>query len=80
MRSVDMQEASSTLARLVEVVESGLEPEVVIEREGRPAARLVPMRQRPDTSRRIGAARGLFVVPDSIDIDNERIARQFEGD
>ncbi|MDP4299843.1 type II toxin-antitoxin system Phd/YefM family antitoxin [Leptothrix discophora] len=80
MRTVDVNEATSTLARLVEVIESGLELEVVIEREGRPAARLVPIRSVPDPSRRIGAARGQFEVPDDIDIDAERIARQFEED
>jgi len=80
MRTVDVNEATSTLARLVEVIESGLEPEVVIEREGRPAARLVPVRAAQDTSRRIGAARGRFVVPDDIDVDAAQIARQFEAD
>lgn len=56
MTTVNMLEAKSNLSRLVEAVESGAEREIIIARNGKPAARLVPVRVRP-TGPRIGAAK-----------------------
>ena len=78
MQSVNMLQAKSSLSRLVEAIESGQEREIVIARNGRPAARLVPVRSaRP--SRRIGVAKGKFQVPDDIDADNAEVARLLFG-
>ena len=78
MSQVNMFEAKTTLSRLVDLVESGQEKEIVIARNGRPAARLVPVRSaRP--SRRIGVAKGKFQVPDDIDADNAEVARLLFG-
>ena len=41
MRKVNMLEAKNSLSRLVEAVESGAETEIIIARNGKPAARLV---------------------------------------
>ena len=61
MHAVNMLEAKSNLSRLVDAVESGAEAEVIIARNGRPAARLVPI--RPATSgERIGVAQGKFAL------------------
>ena len=57
MTTVNMLDAKSNLSRLVDAVESGAEKEIVIARNGRPAARLVPIRQLPK-GRRIGVAKG----------------------
>jgi prevent-host-death family protein len=76
MTTVNMLEAKSNLSRLVDAIESGREKEIVIARNGRPAARLVPLAGM-SPGRRIGVARGAFVVPDTIDEDNERIAALF---
>lgn len=78
MEIVNMFEAKSTLSKLVEAVESGREREIVIARNGRPAARLVPM-EASVRGPRLGAARGLFEVPESIDGHNEEVARLFNG-
>jgi len=43
MTTVNMLEAKTTLSRLVEAVESGVESEIIIARNGKPAAKLVPM-------------------------------------
>lgn len=75
---VNMLEAKSNLSRLVEAVETGRETEIVIARNGRPAARLVPL-AAPASGRRIGVAKGEFVVPDSIDGDAEAVAALFAG-
>jgi prevent-host-death family protein len=76
MNAVNMLEAKTSLSRLVEAVESGAEPEIVIARQGKPAARLVPLAD-PRSSVRLGVAKGLFEVPDDIDAHNAEVARQF---
>ncbi len=73
-----MLEAKSNLSRLVEAVESGAETEIVIARNGRPAARLLAIAQ-PSAGHRLGVAKGLFKVPESIDGDNDRVAELFLG-
>jgi antitoxin (DNA-binding transcriptional repressor) of toxin-antitoxin stability system len=78
MQAVNMLQAKSSLSRLVEAIEQGREREIVIARNGRPAARLVPLDAAP-TARRIGVARGRFEVPDSIDAHNGEVARLFMG-
>jgi prevent-host-death family protein len=78
MPVVNMLEAKSNLSRLVEAVESGAESEIIIARNGKPAAKLVPLTARP-TGPRIGIAKGRFTVPDDIDTDNEAIEKLFGG-
>lgn len=78
MHAVNMLQAKSSLSRLVEAIEQGEEREIVIARNGRPAARLVPMDTAP-TGQRIGVAKGKFEVPDTIDSHNEEVADLFRG-
>jgi antitoxin (DNA-binding transcriptional repressor) of toxin-antitoxin stability system len=78
MQTVNMLQAKSSLSRLVESIEQGQEREIIIARNGHPAARLVPLDAVP-AGRRIGVAKGLFEVPDSIDLNNEEVARLFHG-
>jgi prevent-host-death family protein len=73
-----MLQAKSSLSRLVDAIEQGQEREIVIARNGRPAAKLVPVDESP-TGKRIGVAKGRFEVPDSIDANNEEVARLFMG-
>jgi prevent-host-death family protein len=75
---VNMLEAKTNLSRLVEAVESGAETEIVIARNGRPAARLVAVR-RPNTGRRLGVAKGAFTLPDTIDAHNATVEALFTG-
>jgi prevent-host-death family protein len=63
MSVVNMLEAKSNLSRLVEAVESGAESEIIIARNGRPAARLVPIESAPK-GQRIGLAKGRFIAPE----------------
>jgi prevent-host-death family protein len=46
MRTVNVLEAKTTLSRLIEAVETGAEDEIIIARNGKPAARLVPLAKR----------------------------------
>lgn len=78
MQSVNMLQAKSSLSRLVEAIELGQEREIVIARNGRPAAKLVPIDTLPE-GQRIGVAKGRFEVPDDIDASNEDVARLFMG-
>lgn len=78
MKSINMLEAKSSLSRLVEAVELGEEAEIIIARNGRPAAKLVPIERAP-AGKRIGVAKGLFEVPDDIDAHNAEVARLFLG-
>jgi prevent-host-death family protein len=75
---VNMLEAKSSLSRLVESVESGTQDEIIIARNGRPAARLVAIKSTPP-GKRIGVAKGKFVVPETIDADDAAIAALFNG-
>ncbi len=78
MHTVNMFEAKTQLSKLVESIESGREEEIVIARNGRPAAKLTRVQKR-SLERRLGVAKGQFDVPDSIDADNELIERLFSG-
>lgn len=74
--TINMPEAESNLSRLVDAVGSGAELEIVIARNGRPAARLVRVYSQ-NTGHRIGVAKGQFIVPESIDADAAEIAAIF---
>jgi prevent-host-death family protein len=79
MSTYNMLDAKTQLSRLVEAVESGRETEIVIARNGKPAARLVPLADNP-RPRRLGIAKGLFESPDDIDGANEYILKMFNGE
>lgn len=78
MHAVNMLQAKSSLSRLVEAIEQGNEREIVIARNGRPAAKLVPM-ETSAPGQRIGVAKGAFDVPDNIDSSNNEVAQLFLG-
>lgn len=78
MPSVNMLQAKSTLSRLAEAIEQGREREIVIARNGRPAAKLVALDAVP-AGPRIGVAKGKFDVPDDIDAHNAEVAQRFLG-
>jgi antitoxin (DNA-binding transcriptional repressor) of toxin-antitoxin stability system len=79
MQTINMLEAKSSLSRLVDAIEQGNEREIIIARNGKPAAKLVPLGNLPG-GQRIGVAKGKFSVPDDIDIDNDKIATMFNGE
>lgn len=57
MTKVNMLEAKTNLSKLVEAVESGRETEIILARNGKPVARIVPI-ERPGI--RIGLAEGKY--------------------
>ncbi len=75
MPTINMLEAKSNLSELVRAVESGEQEEIIIARNGVPAARLVPMKRKSRV--RLGVAEGKYVIPEDIDADNDLIAEMF---
>jgi prevent-host-death family protein len=74
MNRVNMLEAKTHLSRLVDAVESGAEKEIIIARNGKPAAKLVPIDAKP-VGQRLGLLEGQFPVvsQEEFDADNETI-------
>jgi prevent-host-death family protein len=61
---VNVHQAKTHLSRLLEQAMAG--EEVIIMRAGRPLVRLTPVQSAP-CARKIGTAKGDFVVPDDFD-------------
>lgn len=78
MTTVNIFEAKSQLSKLVHEVESGAQDEIIIARNGRPAARLVPLERKPGGIR-IGIAKGAFAAPDESEELDRMIAEMFYG-
>lgn len=74
MAMVNILEAKTHLSRLVEDIASGAESSIVIARNGKPIAELVPLRKSPI---RIGLLKGQFTIGDDFDADNDEIAEMF---
>ncbi|MDO9071927.1 MAG: type II toxin-antitoxin system Phd/YefM family antitoxin [Rubrivivax sp.] len=78
--TINMLDAKSSLSKLVHALETGQASEFIIARNGRPAARLVPLLPaHDDRQRRIGAARGRFAAPADTDALNADVRRLLEG-
>jgi len=77
MQVVNMLQAKSSLSQLVHAIEQGQEREIIIARNGRSAAKLVPISS--GVGQRIGVAKGKFEVPECIDDHNDDIASLFMG-
>lgn len=60
MSTVNMLEAKTRLSKLVEAVESGAEAEIIIARNGKPAAKLVPLDAAPKKKRQLGLLAGKY--------------------
>ena len=74
-RAVNIHEAKTHLSRLVERVERG--EEIAIARAGRPVARLVPFRARPEP-RAPGLWRGRVRLAEDFDAPDEELIAAFE--
>lgn len=79
MSTVNMLEAKTHLSKLVEAVESGREKEIILARNGKAVARIVPLEQ--PKRRQLGMYEGRYpgLSLDHFDDDNEEIAKSFWG-
>ncbi len=78
MLQVNVLEAKTELSRLIKLIESGKEDQIIISRYGKPVVKLSVYPDTPVTNR-IGIAKGKFEVPDDLDRDNEEIEALFGG-
>jgi len=79
MPIVNMPEAKLNLSRLVTRVESGAGEEIIIARNGKPAARLAPIAAPAKSGKRLGLLAGQYptVSQEDFDADNALIADLF---
>ncbi len=77
MTTVNVLNAKTHLSRLIGDVESGREAEIIIARNGKPAAKLVPVTERRGV--RLGLAKGQFEAPEPDPAFDEEIAKLFYG-
>ncbi|MFI0845653.1 type II toxin-antitoxin system Phd/YefM family antitoxin [Mesorhizobium sp. IMUNJ 23232] len=81
MPVVNMHEAKSSLSRLVEAVASGEEDEIVIARNGKPAAKLLPIEGSRKGGVRLGLAAGKYrsISLEEFNSTDDTIAAMFDG-
>lgn len=78
MLQVNVLEAKTELSRLIKLIESGKEDQIVIARYGKPVVKMSVYNDVP-VSNRVGIAKGKFDVPDDLDRDNGEIEALFGG-
>ena len=76
MQQVNIFQAKQTFSALIEAVESGQEDEIIIARNNKPVARVIPYQSHKPVI--LGIAKGKFEIPDDIDKHNDEIAEMFE--
>jgi prevent-host-death family protein len=82
MPVVNMLDAKTNLSKLVDAVESGAEREVIIARNGRPAAKLVAVSTEAKPRKRLGFLDGKFppMSLEDLNASNKEIEKAFYGD
>ena len=68
MSRAALRETKNNLSAYVDAVASGREPEHVITKHSRPVAKIVPIRQKGDVSKRIGLCKDdpRFAIDDKV--------------
>ena len=74
---VNILEAKTELSKLIKLIETGKEEQIIIARYGKPVAKMTVYNDAP-ISKRIGIAKGKLKVSGDFDQDNEEISRMFE--
>lgn len=82
MPVVNMLDAKTNLSKLVEAVESGAEREVIIARNGKPAAKLVAIDNDNEQRMPLGFMDGKFppMSLEDLNASNEEIEKAFYGE
>lgn len=78
MHTVSLFDAKTHLSKIVESLVEGQEDQVIISRHGKAVVRMTAV-PKADVSKRLGLAKGRFVVPDNIDRSNKLIEAMFTG-
>lgn len=79
---VNMLDAKTNLSKLVEAVENGSEREIVIARNGKPAAKITAMRENVPDRKPLGFLNGKFppMSLEDLNASNAEIEHAFYGD
>jgi antitoxin (DNA-binding transcriptional repressor) of toxin-antitoxin stability system len=82
MTIVNMLEAKTHLSRLVDAIERGVEKEIIIARNGRPAVKIVAMHNQPLSKVKFGLQAGKYppIELETYDENDKAFERQFYGD
>ena len=75
---VNILEAKTDLSKLVRLIETGKEEQIIIARYGKPVVKMTLYNDAP-VSKRIGIAKGRLKSPEDLDLYNDEIAEQFGG-
>ncbi len=78
MMQVNVFEAKTDFSKLMRLIESRVEDEITVARNGKPIVKIVLADELTQT-KRIGVAKNKFTAPEDFDIDNDYIASMFEG-
>lgn len=82
MRVVNMLDAKTNLSKLVDAVESGAEQEIIIARNGKPAAKLVAVKEHRPPPKPLGFLEGKYraITLEELNASNEEIEKAFYGE
>lgn len=75
---VNILEAKTELSKLIRLIETGREENIIIVRYGKPIVKMTAFSGEP-VSKRIGIAKGKLKSPDDLDKYNDEIASMFGG-
>ena len=78
MMQVNVLQAKTDFSKLIRLIETDREDEILVARNGKPVVKITAIEKKP-VSKRIGVAKGKFTMPDDFDADNEYIASLFMG-
>lgn len=78
MMTVNVREAKTDLSKLMHLIESKQEDEILIARNGKSVVKMTLANTIP-ASKRIGVAEGKFEIPDNLDAGSEDIAALLTG-
>ena len=76
MCQVNVLDAKTNFSKLLMLLETKQESEVIICKNNKPVAKITPM-NTTDVSKRLGIAKGKLVYPDDINDGDEEIAKMF---
>ena len=79
MTQVNMLEAKTNLTKLIRLLETRQEDEILIARNGQPVAKLTLYDASESSKRELGKFNGKYHVPEDIDECNDEVLALMEG-
>lgn len=76
MCQVNVLDAKTNFSKLLMLLETKQESEIIICKNNKPVAKITPM-NTTDVSKRLGIAKGKLIYPDDINDGDEEIAKMF---